>query len=266
MELAEYATMAQVEQGHWWYRGLRGTIRAAWARHVAVERPRLLDVGCGTGANLAALGDVARAVGVDVAPAAIAWCRRRGLEATLVGSAAALPFADRSFQVVLSCDVLCHRLLPDRLAPLREMARVLEPGGTLLLNLPAFQWLLSPHDRAVHQDHRFTRGEIRGLLAAAGLTPLRVTCWNALLFPAAVAMRAGRGLARSTGSDLAVGAGGSVGPLLHRVLGLERRLLRAVDLPFGLSVFAVARRPEEAAARARAAPAPAPAPAVARPA
>ena len=250
MELAEYATMAGVEQEHWWYRGLRAMIGAAWAAHVGPGRPQLLDVGCGTGANLQALGREAQAVGVDVAPAAIDWCRRRGLEATLVGSAAALPFAAASFDVVLSCDVLCHRTLQDRARPVREIARVLRPGGILILNLPAFRWLLSPHDHAVQQDHRFTRGEVQGLLRGAGLEPLRLTYWNGLLFPAAVAMRALRGLKGERGSDLAVDAGVGAAPLLERILGLERRLLRHVDLPLGLSVLAVARRGPGAAAGA----------------
>ncbi|MFO1072727.1 MAG: class I SAM-dependent methyltransferase [Geminicoccaceae bacterium] len=252
MELAEYATMAGVEQDHWWYRGLRAMLAAAWAAHVPPSRPpdlpRLLDVGCGTGANLQAFAQAAQAVGVDMAPAAIDWCRQRGLAATLVGSAAALPFATASFDVVLSCDVLCHRSLPDRARPLREIARVLRPGGILILNLPAFRWLLSPHDHAVQQDHRFTRGEVVQLLGAAGLAPLRVTYWNGLLFPAAVGMRALRRLKGERGSDLAAAKEVGAAPLLERVLGLERRLLERVDLPFGLSVLAVARRAPDAPA------------------
>ena len=242
MELAEYATMAAAEERHWWYRGLRALIGEAWGAHVRLPRPRLLDVGCGTGANLLALAGRCEPVGLDVAPEAIAWCRRRGLAATTVGSADALPFPAASFDAVLSCDVLSHQRLPDRLRPLREMARVLRPGGVLLLNVPAYRWLLSSHDRAVQMDHRFTRGEVALLLRQAGLAPVRVTYWNTALFPAAAAVRLLRRLTRPPTSDLDAGSAAAAGSLFEAALAGERRLLRHLDLPFGLSVFAVARK------------------------
>src|SRR4051794_25952438 len=124
MEPVEYATMAEAENGHWWYRALRAVIREAWKRHIGEQRPKLLDVGCGTGANLAALHELSQPFGIDFAPEAVAWCRQRGLVDTVVASAGALPFAERSFDVVLSCDVLCHGSLPKKQVPLAEMARV----------------------------------------------------------------------------------------------------------------------------------------------
>ena len=199
MNLDEYAVMRAAEDHHWWYRALRDVIRLHWERHVAVPRPRLLDVGCGTGANLALLAPLSEPAGIDVAPEAVAACRERGLVATAVASAASLPFGPESFDVVLSCDVLGHRSLADRALPLREMARVLRPGGLVLLNLPAFQWLLSPHDEAYGQDHRFTRREAVLLLQAAGFEPVAASYWNTLPVPGssgeqarAAAFRSGR--------------------------------------------------------------------------
>jgi ubiquinone/menaquinone biosynthesis C-methylase UbiE len=86
-------------------------------------------VGCGTGANLAALARVADPFGVDISPLAVAACRARGLTGTVIASAASLPFPATSFDAVLSCDVLNSRSLPDRRVPLREMARVLRPAA-----------------------------------------------------------------------------------------------------------------------------------------
>lgn len=242
MELAEYATMAEVEERHWWYRALRAMIADAWVRHVHLKRPRLLDVGCGTGANLRALRDRAQPAGIDFSPEAVRWCRSRGLDQTAVASAAALPFPAASFDVVLSCDVLCHASLPDKRATFAELARVLRPGGVLLINLPAFQWLYSSHDRAYHTDHRFTPAEVHRLLAAAGLEPLRVTCWNSVLFPVAAGIRLLRRYTKPEGSDLAVGSGDALGPLFNGALTLERYLLRHMALPVGTSVFASARK------------------------
>jgi SAM-dependent methyltransferase len=250
MDPDELALMRAAEDGHWWYRGLRGIVRLHWDRHVDPaqrrRRPRLLDVGCGAGGNLAALARAAEPFGIDASPAAVALCRARGLHATAVATAAALPFADAAFDVVLCCDVLGHRSLPDRRAPLAEIARVLRPGvGLLLLNLPAYQALLSPHDAAYGQDRRFTRAEASGLLAGAGLEVVSATHWNALLLPAAAAARLWRrvgGDRGRPGSDLARRAGGPPG-LGAAALGLERLVLRLAPLPAGLSVFLVARRP-----------------------
>ena len=245
MNLDEYAVMRTAEEGPWWYRGLREVIRLHWERHVRVAHPRLLDVGCGTGANLAALARRSEPFGIDVAEPAIRACRERGLGATVLASAAALPFRAASFDVVLSCDVLGHRSLPDRRVPLAEMARVLKPGGLVLLNLPAFQWLLSSHDAAYGQDRRFTRAEAGPLLAAVGLELVSATYWNSLLFPAAVATRLWRRRSQPAGSDLAVGSGAGAGSALMAVLRLERALLRRLDLPFGLSVFVVGRKAQQ---------------------
>lgn len=249
MNLDEYAVMRAAEDGHWWYRGLREVIRLHWARHLAaVPRPRFLDVGCGSGANLAAFATLGEPVGADFAPAAVRLCRERGLPATAVASAARLPFPAASFDLVLSCDVLCHRSLADRDVPLAEMARVLRPGGVVMLNLPAFQVLHSPHDEAYGQDRRFTRPELAVLLRDAGLEVVASTYWNSLLFPAAAAARLWRRLRRGGsggggGSDLATGAGSGLGPVLDRVLAVERALLGVAPLPFGLSVFVVGRKP-----------------------
>jgi SAM-dependent methyltransferase len=243
MDPAEYAVMRAAEDGHWWYRGLREVVRLHWERHVTAPRPRLLDVGCGTGANLAALADRSEPVGIDFSPLAVAACRGRGLPATTVAASAdRLPFGDAAFDVVLSCDVLGHRSLPDPLVPLREMARVLRPGGLVMLNLAAYRWLLSRHDEAYGQDKRYTRAEVRRLLAGAGFEVVACTHWNSLLFPAAAAARLWRRGGRGReGSDLAVASAASAGGALDAVLAVERRLLRLASLPVGLSVFAVGR-------------------------
>src|SRR5687768_6961196 len=133
--------------------------------------------------------------------------------------------------------------MPDKRVPFAELARVLRPGGVLFLNLPAFMWLHSSHDRAYHQDRRFTRPEVERHLRAAGLAPTLVTYWNSVLFPAAAAVRLLRRFTRPKGSDLATGSAAAAARFCGAAFALERALLQLASPPFGLSVFAVGRKP-----------------------
>lgn len=241
MKHDEYAIMFRVEDRHWWYRALRAMLRRSW-RYVNASRPRLLDVGCGTGANLASLRGLAHGVGIDMATEAVRFCRERGETVTAVASALELPFPDASFEVVLSCDVLCHRSIADKAAPLRQMHRVLKPGGLLMLNLPAYQWLLSSHDTYVHTDHRFTRAECLRLLRDSGFTPIYATYWNTLLFPPILLVRLWRKMSPPRASDLDAGSGERLTFVFRALFSIEHALLRLAPLPFGLSVFVVGRK------------------------
>jgi SAM-dependent methyltransferase len=242
MNVEEYATMFSVEDNHWWYRGLRGMVGRAWRRHVGGDAARVLDAGCGTGAILAMLAGQARPVGIDLMPEAIRFCRIRKQNLTAAASVVALPFADGSFDAAVSLDVLCHRSIIDKRAPLLEIGRVLRPGGVLILNLPAYQWLYSSHDVAVHTDMRFTKRQGAGLLRDCGFRVIESTYWNSLLFPPIVATRLWRKILPPTGSDLASGGQGVSNALFKAVLGIERGLLRLMPMPAGLSLFIVARK------------------------
>jgi SAM-dependent methyltransferase len=166
-----------------------------------------------------------------------------------------LPFADASFDLVLSNDVLCHLGVASDAVAVRELARVLRPGGLLYLQLPAYEWLRSHHDEAVHTGHRYTAEEIRRLLRRGGLRVRRLTYANSLLLPAAAAWRlltrvlpSARAGERSDVRPLP----GPVNALMRAAIGLEAPVLARRSLPFGLSVIAVAeraptRRPSSAA-------------------
>ena len=234
--------MFRVEDRHWWYLGLRGMIDRVRRCHIAPGDLRVLDAGCGTGANLVATGQWARVVGVDLSPRAVAFCRKRDLDGTAVGSVTHLPFASGSFDIVLSMDVIQHQAVSNKEIPIREMARVLRPGGLLLINVPAYQCLHSSHDVAVHQDRRFTRPELLAMLRRNGLAPIEATYWNTALFPIAALVRLWRKKHPPSGSDLLDMPGPLASAVLTAILAIERRVIRLFPLPFGLSVFVVARR------------------------
>jgi SAM-dependent methyltransferase len=251
MNPAEYEAMFAVEDRHWWYVGVRREVER-WLdglRPPGGARLRVLDAGCGTGGLLANLRTTAWRAGVEISSHGIRLGRTRGRAALVQGSVSSLPFADGSFDAVVSIDVLCHAGVEERLA-IEEAARVLRPGGRLLVQVPAFDWLRGEHDAAVWTRRRYRRAEITRLLTDAGLAARRSAYRNSLLFPAAAVarlVRRGRKPRDRARSDVrAVPA--PVNALLSGVLALERRSRLA--FPFGLSVFCVGEKPVNSVAGA----------------
>lgn len=245
MNPAEYSAMFGVEDRHWWYVGVRReverSLEAVRARRSG--RLRILDAGCGTGGLLANLRTPAWKVGVEISSEGIRLSRSRGLAALVQGSVSALPFADGSFDAVVSIDVLCHSGVEERQA-LDETARVLRPGGILLAQVPAFDFLRGEHDAAVWTKRRYRRSEVSRLVSDAGLALRRTGYRNALLFPAAAIARLLRRrtkVARDRARSDVRPVPRVVNALLSGVLAIERRFRGS--FPFGLSVFCVAEKP-----------------------
>lgn len=242
MNPIEYERMFAAEESQWWYAGMRGLSFALLAAAPLPRGARILDAGCGTGNNLRHLARLGATVGIDVAEQALVFCRSRGVTVARAGLLA-LPFADASFDLVTSFDVIYHRWVTDDRAAVAEMARVLKPGGRLLVRVPALRLLWGAHDEAVHSRHRYTRRELVALLQATGLEPVRATYANSLLFPLLLARRSLDRLTGRHGSDV----GFLPAPLeavFRGLLRVEAALVRrGVALPIGGSVMALARRP-----------------------
>jgi len=189
VERAEIERMHAVEDRMWWYRGLRALAASQLARAlgrsmVGPVRP-VLDAGCGTGGTLAWLGPAVGGhptLGLDADPFAASLAAVKSSRPVAAGSVNQMPLGDGRLGAYLSLDVLCHRgVEPGR--ALAEAHRCLAPGAVAVFNLPAYGWLLSAHDRRVHNVRRFTRGEAHALLASHGFRLLRSSYWNTLLFP-----------------------------------------------------------------------------------
>lgn len=244
MNPSEYAAMFAVEDRHWWYVGVRREVER-WLDTLSPregERLALLDAGCGTGGLLANLRSSAWRAGVEISAEGIRLARKRGGAALVCGSVAALPFADGSFDAVVSIDVLCHSGVVERQA-VEEAARVLRPGGLFLVQLPAFDFLRGEHDAAVWTKRRYRRAEVATLLSSAGLALRRSAYRNALLFPLAAVLRLGRRWrkAREQARSDVRPVPRPLNAILSAVLAVERRL--GGRFPFGLSVFCVATKP-----------------------
>jgi SAM-dependent methyltransferase len=237
MEAREYALMDAAEDGMWWYRALHARLRA----RLADVGGAVLDAGCGTGGLLATLArhrpDLVLA-GLEWDAAAAARARRKSHAAVACGSILAMPFATASFDAAIAADVLCHRAV-DPTRALAELARVLRPGGRLVLNMPAFAWLFSAHDRRVHNARRVTAGQLRAMLAGAGFRHIATSYWNTLLLPLMVVQR--KLLARGDSVSDVAAYPPWLDATLHGVTDFERRA--HLGLFAGGSVLAVATRP-----------------------
>jgi SAM-dependent methyltransferase len=237
----EYERMFRAEETQWWYAGQRRIAFGLLDRQLGGVPGRALDAGCGSGRNLLELNRRGTAVGVDLAPEALAFCRLRKVQA-LRGDLLRLPFSDDRFDVVTSFDVLYHRWVEDDRATVRELARVLRPGGVLLVRVPALSWLWGAHDAAVHSRHRYTRRELESVLSDAGLEIRRSSYCNSLLLPLLAARRfLDRSLKRE-GSDVAF-LPAPLEWLFGAALRLEAVWLTRFSLPLGASAVAVALKP-----------------------
>lgn len=269
MEKEQYDLMFAQEERHWWYIGMRRISTALLERYPPLVRglPALsssgsgrpldiLDAGCGSGGMTRYLGTFGNITGIDFAPEALTLAQQRGLPHLARASVGAIPFLDGSFDVVTSFDVLYHLNVNDDRAAITEIHRVLRPGGIALIRLPAFDWIRGAHDEVVHTRHRYTRDELSGKLEDAGFRLEHATYANFLLFPMAPAKRY---LERRQGSREATDLWRPPGPinrLLADLLSLEAIPAREIGLPWGLSVFAVARRVQPLPTPSAPAPAP----------
>ena len=246
MERSEYEVMAAVERRHWWYGGMRAIAAALLDQVYAGRRDlAILDAGCGTGGNAIFLRRYGIVAGVDLAPEALELGGPRLPGALARASVLELPFADASFDLITSFDVLYHRAVPDEGRALAEMRRALRPGGRLLIRLPAYEFLRSKHDRAVHTRRRYTIAQARSLLSAGGFAIERGSYINSLLFPLPLAQRLLERAVPSVerdDSDLALPAA-PVNELLRWPLAAEAAWLASGrSFPFGLSILIRARR------------------------
>lgn len=234
METEEYHSMRLFEDDYWWYRSLRSVV----AENLP-DAKSVLDAGCGTGGMLKEIASK-KVVGIDSSPYALTHTRERGFDLVVRGSVCALPFPPESFDAVLCLDVIYHRGVADDGAAVKEFARVLRPGGKVILHAPAYGWLHGSHDEKVHGARRYTTKRVGELVRGAGLEICKLSYRNLAALPAAIVFR--RFLPGRSGSDLAP-LPGWLNKVLLGISLFENRVLRGVSLPAGLSVFCIAKKP-----------------------
>jgi SAM-dependent methyltransferase len=245
MEPDEYQRLFHMEDELWWFLGMREISTSLLGRFLPKRggQRAILDAGCGTGGMLGTLRAYGKIVGADSSEKALALARGRGQAPLVQADVCRLPFASQSFDLVTCFDVLYHlRVFSDREA-LLEIARILRPGGVLLLRVPALKLMRGRHDIAVHTRQRYEKRELVCRLRLAGLVPDFVSYVNFFLLPMAIVRRAVDRWLRpgSQGSEVE-----PIAPWLNRwllrVLTLESKFVGYLSLPVGLSLVAVARK------------------------
>jgi SAM-dependent methyltransferase len=244
MQQHTYAIMDRVEDSHWWFVGRRAILES-FLRGIVEKlgKPagelRILDVGCGTGANLEMLSQFGGAEGVDVSDDALEFCRRKGLTVQK-GLAETLPYPDDTFDVTTALDVVEH--LDDDVAGLKEMYRVTKKGGRSLIFVPAFMWLWGVQDDVSNHRIRYTKRQIVERLETAGFAVERATYANFTFF---APILGGRTLMKLTGlkpeSENNVNISALNG-VFGKLFSAERHWLKRLNFPFGVSIVITARK------------------------
>jgi len=250
-----YQQLSEIEDSHWWFVHRR-RLAADWLRRIGFSGgERALDVGCGTGGNMAFLEHYCPCrTGIDISPDALKYCRDRFPDDEFVeGDTNRLGelFPAESFDLITDFNVLYHRWITSEEAVLRQMRGLLRPGGVVLLTEPAFPILFRKHDRQDYGARRYRIGAFRRLLEDCGYVDVRATYFNSLAFVPALLLAVldrtfgGKDSASDEGGVTELGLGS---PLVNRAVGgVMRAEIAAIrmfgQMPFGVGLLCTARKP-----------------------
>jgi len=239
MERHVYDRMAEIDRDHWWFVGRRKILTALIERWRPKQEPlRVLEVGCGTGSNIAMLQQFGTVDAIEPDDHARAFAARRTGVAIKGGYLPDVPLKDGYYDLIVLLDVLEH--IPDDKAALAALKPKLAPGGRLMLTVPAMPSLWSGHDVAHHHQRRYTARALEAVVRSAGYRPLRRTAFNSLLLPAIVGVRWLNRLLGRTGGDEDRIPPRPVNALLTRLFGAERHVAVRGLFPVGISLALLA--------------------------
>jgi ubiquinone/menaquinone biosynthesis C-methylase UbiE len=241
MEEFLYQDMYQLEDQHWWHQAKRQLVIEALRKFVKpTAQMKLLDLGCGTGKNLEAFAELIQTQGIDISPAAIKFCRQRGLTKVTQGDIADTKLKKSSIDVVTMLDVLEH---VDEQPVLTEVSRILDDEGWLIITVPAFAWLWSTWDEVLHHKRRYTRQTLEDALAQHGFQVVRISyVYSFLVLPVYLVRLIKSKISQDEyESDFKLSSG-----LINRIgrfiCAVERKIIWSLGIPFGTSLIVVARK------------------------
>lgn len=235
MEEIIYLKMVEMERNHWWYKGRREIIGKLVRPYLTIPS-KILDAGCGAGGTLEYLARYGSVQGVDVSPQMVEYCQKRGMSVSCT-SLSELPFRNDNFDMVFCLDVLEH--IPHEKPALRELIRVVRPGGILVFTVPALSMLWGNHDILNNHYRRYNFGELQKLLTELNLAIERSTYFNFFLLPPIWLVRK---LSRKNTQRTDFQLGSKLDKIFYLILKLENFLLGYMDLPVGVSQLVIARK------------------------
>ena len=243
MDTHKYETLFAIEENHWWFVGQRVLLRFFLNKYYRNRSDlKLLDVGCGTGKNVSVLSEYGAAQGSDIANDAVVYCKKRGLNITQ-SDVMDLKFQDRSFDVITSLGVFYHKGITDDVKAMKEVHRILKQGGRFFIFDCAMMSLYGKHDLAFQGIRRYSKKELKRKLEKAGFIVERISYVNSILFPPIFLYRKLSNLISSTHvSDVDAPMSPLINWLLKNVYRTELRLNKYFDYPFGVNIYAIARK------------------------
>lgn len=243
MEQEAYKSMFELEEAHWWYRGLHELLFVTVQKMSNGNKQlRILDAGCGTGFMLKELDNIGLSFGLDISEIALRYCKKRNVQRITQASLSELPFCNETFDIIILADVLYHSLVLDDEIAIRQLHRVLRRNGILIMHEPAHDTLRRFHDEAIHTRHRYSLRELSNKTKNSGFTILKMSYRNLPLLPIILFLsltKIRKGAKKLSDVRQVSKIINSIFYLLARI---ENVFIHKFNLPFGSSVFCVAKK------------------------
>lgn len=243
MEVSEYHNIFKHERSHFYYVGTHNAVVKLLNTYLNKKGGnKILDAGCGTGALVKKLSKYGRVWGIDASKEAIKLSHKNKIKVKLA-SVENIPFKDNTFDALVSVDVLYHKAVKSDVRALKEFKRVLKPGGVLIIKNPAHNWLRGAHDIIIHTKRRYSKNQFGKKLNRAGFETVKLSYINLAFFPLAILKRLSETVIKSHGASDVGALPKFINNLLINIFDLESSILLKTQIPFGLSIFAVAKKP-----------------------
>tara|TARA_Y100000310_G_scaffold231756_1_gene234442 strand:- start:1474 stop:2202 length:729 start_codon:yes stop_codon:yes gene_type:complete len=237
----EYQRMYDFEENYWWFKGKRHLLKTFFLKYYR-GRPKVLDIGCGTGIVMKEFKKVCDISGVDFSKEAITFCKNRGLVKVKEGDAMDLPYDSNSFEAVFILDVMYHKWILNDVKVMKEIHRVLKKNGEVFITDSAFPMLWGKHDVASQAARRYTKKDLQQKLELAGFEIEKISYFNFFLFPLVFIMRKLSNLLSGAPKTDLKPLPGFINGALYGLLKIETMMVSLISLPFGVSIFCVARK------------------------
>lgn len=244
MEISEYRNIFENEKTHFYYVGTHNAVLKFLKSFLKNKKGNvILDAGCGTGSLMKKLKGFGEIWGVDANDEALKFAKINGIKKVLKASVEKIPFKKNTFDALVSIDVLYHKGVKSDLQALKEFKRVLKPGGILITKNPAHNWLRGSHDIVIHTKRRYNKKQFEERLKKAGFEIIKLSYINIFFFPLALVKRLLESVLNSKPSSDIKSLPPQINKLLTNLYAIETRWFLKDTIPFGLSLFAIARKP-----------------------